>query len=51
MGVWSGNHKAQRFYRAYGFDKVGEYGFPVGAWTDHEFIFRRDAAAAQQDAR
>ena len=41
LSVWSGNEKAQRLYRHYGFDKAGEYGFPVGSWRDHEFIFRR----------
>ncbi len=42
LGVWSGNHKAQKFYHAYGFRKVGDYLFPVGDWRDEEFIFRRD---------
>ena len=41
LSVWSGNEKAQRLYRHYGFDKAGEYGFPVGRWRDDEFIFRR----------
>jgi ribosomal protein S18 acetylase RimI-like enzyme len=41
LGVWSGNHKAQAVYRKIGFDKVGEYQFPVGSWRDEEFIFRR----------
>jgi ribosomal protein S18 acetylase RimI-like enzyme len=41
IGVWSGNDKAQRLYAAYGFEKVGEYDYPVGAWRDHEFILRR----------
>jgi ribosomal protein S18 acetylase RimI-like enzyme len=41
LGVWSGNLKAQAFYAAYGFEKVGEYDFPVGATRDHEFILRR----------
>ncbi len=41
LGVWSGNVKAQAFYRRRGFDKVGEYQFPVGNWCDDEFIFRR----------
>lgn len=41
LSVWSGNDKAQRLYRRYGFDKAGEYEFPVGRWRDHEFIFRR----------
>ncbi len=41
LGVWSENHKAQAFYRAFGFDKAGEYEFPVGETRDREFIFRR----------
>lgn len=42
LGVWSGNLRAQRFYLAHGFAKVGEYSFPVGrAWHDEEFIFRK----------
>ena len=41
IGVWSGNDKAQRLYAAYGFENVGEYDYPVGAWRDHEFILRR----------
>jgi len=41
IGVWSGNLKAQRLYAAYGFEKVGEYQYPVGTWLDDEFILRR----------
>ena len=41
IGVWSGNHGAQRFYARYGFAKVGEYGFPVGKTVDREFILKR----------
>ena len=41
LGVWSENHRAQRFYARYGFEKAGEYEFPVGAWRDREFILRR----------
>jgi len=41
LGVWSGNHRAQAFYAARGFVKVGEYAFPVGSWSDHEYIYRR----------
>lgn len=40
VGVWSENLGAQRFYRRYGFDKVGEYEFPVGKTLDREFILR-----------
>lgn len=46
LGVWSENYGAQRFYQRYGFDKVGEYGFPVGQQIDREFIFRRPAPAS-----
>lgn len=45
VGVWSGNLGAQRFYARWGFAKVGEYEFPVGATRDHEFILRRPAQA------
>jgi ribosomal protein S18 acetylase RimI-like enzyme len=41
LGVWSENVKAQALYRSYGFDKVGEYEFPVGDTLDREFIFCR----------
>lgn len=41
LGVWSGNARAQAVYAKRGFEKVGEYGFPVGDWTDHEYIYRR----------
>lgn len=41
LGVWSGNAKAQAFYAARGFARIGTYDFPVGTVTDHEFIFRR----------
>jgi ribosomal protein S18 acetylase RimI-like enzyme len=41
LGVWSENHGAQRFYNRRGFDKVGEYGFPVGESVDRELILRR----------
>ncbi len=41
LGVWSENLRAQALYRAHGFEKAGEYTFPVGDTLDHEFIFRR----------
>ena len=41
LGVWSGNHRAQAVYARLGFGKVGDYLFPVGDWTDEEYIFRR----------
>ncbi len=39
--VFSENHRAQRFYARYGFAKVGEYDYPVGEWTDREFVMRK----------
>jgi ribosomal protein S18 acetylase RimI-like enzyme len=47
IGVWSENLGAQRLYARHGFEKVGEYLFPVGATSDREFILRR--AAARRD--
>jgi len=41
IGVWSENHKAQTLYKAYGFERVGEYKFAVGQTLDDEFILRR----------
>ncbi len=41
VGVWSGNPGAQRLYARYGFEKIGEYEFPVGKHLDREFIFRQ----------
>lgn len=43
IGVWSENFGAQRFYARHGFDKAGEYEFPVGNTRDKEFILRRAA--------
>lgn len=42
LGVWSGNAKAQAFYAAAGFRKVGDYHFMVGDHRDEEYIYRRD---------
>ncbi|KFN51237.1 hypothetical protein P873_02950 [Arenimonas composti TR7-09 = DSM 18010] len=41
IGVYSDNHGAQRFYARHGFERVGEYHFPVGRVRDLEFILRR----------
>jgi ribosomal protein S18 acetylase RimI-like enzyme len=45
LGVWSENHRAQRFYARRGFTQVGEYGFRVGRTVDHEYILRRDSVS------
>lgn len=47
LGVWSGNLRAQRFYARYGFEKAGEYDYPVGRVVDHEFIMRRPPSPAR----
>ncbi|HWU15100.1 MAG TPA: GNAT family N-acetyltransferase, partial [Caulobacter sp.] len=39
--VWSENFGAQKLYGRLGFEKVGEYHFPVGETRDLEFILRR----------
>ncbi|MBN9319239.1 MAG: hypothetical protein BGN86_03885 [Caulobacterales bacterium 68-7] len=45
LGVWSLNERAQRFYARYGFEKVGEYDYPVGETIDREWVMRREAGA------
>lgn len=45
VGAWSENLGAQRFYARFGFERVGQYIFPVGATRDLEFILRRPADA------
>lgn len=41
IGVWSGNHGAQRLYERLGFRRVGGYQFRVGSTLDDEYILRR----------
>lgn len=41
LSVWEGNARAQRFYARYDFREVGRYDYPVGAWIDVDFIYRR----------
>lgn len=41
ISVWSGNHGAHRFYGRYGFEKVADITFRVGAQLDEEFLFAR----------
>lgn len=41
LGVYSQNLGAQRLYQRYGFAKVGEHVFTVGATIDREFTLRR----------
>jgi len=47
VGVWSGNLGAQRLYARYGFEKIGEYDFPVGKHLDREFILRQRKTPTQ----
>lgn len=41
IGVWSGNEGAQRFYARRGFERVGNYLYPVGQTNDLEYILRK----------
>lgn len=50
LGVWENNMKARRFYAAYGFEKAGEYDYPVGKQIDREWIMRKILAAKTLDA-
>ena len=46
LSVYTENPRGRRFYARHGFDKVGEYDFPVGRTRDREFILRRPAPGA-----
>lgn len=41
IGVWAENHRAQAFYKRFGFTQVGEYHFMVGDHADDEFILQK----------
>lgn len=41
LGVWENNHRAQAFYRHYGFRPIGEYLYYVGTHADREIIMQR----------
>ncbi len=41
LSVWAENYGGHRFYRRNGFEKIGEYQFPVGDHLDDEWIMRR----------
>lgn len=41
LGVWSENHKAQRFYAHYGLKHFDNYTYYVGKHADDEYIMRR----------
>lgn len=40
LSVWENNSRAQRFYRRYGFEHIGEHGFMVGRVRDRDLIWR-----------
>ena len=41
LSVWSENYGGHRFYLRNGFEKIGEYQFPVGNHLDDEWIMRK----------
>jgi diamine N-acetyltransferase len=47
VSVFSENDRAIRFYQRHGFQKIGEYDFPVGDQIDLEWIMLRPALASK----
>ena len=39
LSVWAENHRAQRFYRRYGFVQIAEIDFWVGGHRDDELLY------------
>jgi len=46
LGVWENNARAQRFYRRFGFEHVGEHAFMVGGTRDRDYIWRLDLSSS-----
>lgn len=44
LSVWENNHRAQRFYRRYGFVDHSEWDFMVGRVADRDLIWKRALA-------
>lgn len=40
LSVWENNHRAQAFYKRYGFEHAGEHKFWVGKTADRDFVWR-----------
>lgn len=40
LSVFVDNHRAQRFYARYGFEKIGRYDFIVGSHVDEDHVMR-----------
>ncbi len=47
LGVWERNARAQAFYSKYGFARVGEHAFLLGADLQTDWLFARPITAAQ----
>jgi len=47
LSVWTGNHRARRFYDRHGFAYVGPYTFMVGSQADEDEIMRLRLDGAQ----
>jgi len=40
LGVWENNHRAQNFYKKYGFQEVGYHDFVIGTAVDRDLLFQ-----------
>lgn len=51
LGVWEMNHKAQKFYRHFGFEVFGKHDFLVGSTKETDLLMRKDLIATTKDER
>ena len=51
LGVWERNPRAAAFYRKYGFERVGEHTFMLGADAQTDWLLVRPVAAVPPASR
>jgi ribosomal protein S18 acetylase RimI-like enzyme len=50
LGVWERNPRAVAFYRKYGFERVGEHAFVLGADAQTDWVLARPLGSKERGA-
>lgn len=51
LGVWEMNHKAQKFYRQFGFEVFGKHDFLMGTRKETDLLMRNDLLEKSKNGR